>query len=91
MKNFIYSRIISFFPDYRQKSQKSCPAESPAQELLRLEHLIILLTAEQNLNKVVTMGEPYISVVCGLLEHGLSCSEAPVFTVFRVVTNLIKN
>ena len=59
MKNFIYSRIISFFPDYRQKSQKSCPAESPAQELLRLEHLIILLTAEQNLNKVVTMGEPY--------------------------------
>ena len=59
MKNFIYSRIISFFPDYRQKSQKSCPAESPAQELLRLEHLIILLTAEQNLNKVVTMGETY--------------------------------
>ena len=82
MKNFIYSRIISFFPDYRQKSQKSCPAESPAQELLRLEHLIILLTAEQNLNKVVTMGEPYISVVCGRL-----CSEAPVYSFYSYQSN----
>ena len=70
MKNFIYSRIISFFPDYRQKSQKSCPAESPAQELLRLEHLIILLTAEQNLNKVVTLGETYKRSLWSFMHRG---------------------